>query len=95
MVEYLYDCIRANAGQDIMVGARITDMFKQPITEGCGFRLYDENEKMLVRVDGSFNGDYWTFTIPAEYTAGRKGRHWYCICWNGMLLCFKCPIYLK
>lgn len=95
MVEYLYDCIRATAGQDIMIGAIITDMYEQPLTEGCGFMLHDENEEMLIKVPGVFNGEFWTFTIPADITAGRKGRHWYCICWNDMMLCFKTPIYLK
>jgi len=95
MVEYLYDCIRATAGQDIVIGAIITDMYEQPLTEGCGFMLHDENEELLIKVAGNFNGEFWTFTIPADVTVGRKGRHWYCICWNDMNLCFKCPIYLK
>lgn len=95
MVEYLYDCIRASSGQNITIGARITDLNKQPLTEGCGFMLHDENEAMLTKIEGSFNGDFWTFTIPAEITAGRKGRHWYCIYWHDMTLCFKCPIYFK
>lgn len=93
MIEYLYDCIRATAGQEICICAQITDDDGTAITEGCGLMLHDD-EAMLIKVNGVCNGEEWSFIIPAEATAGLKGRHWYCICKGDASLCFKEPIYL-
>lgn len=97
MVEYLYDAIKAVAGQPITVSSVITDDEEHVITEGCCFILHDEyGENMLLDVDGVYNPDFllWEFTIPAEATVGLKGRYWYCIQHNSNNLCFKQPIYL-
>lgn len=95
-VEYIDKAIKATAGQPITVMAEITDDDGAMITEDCGFRIYDLNEEMITRVDGVFSEEdgYWTFTIPAELTEGRKGRHWYCICHKGHTLIFRHPLYL-
>jgi hypothetical protein len=93
MIEYLYDCIRATAGQDITVAAVITDDNGEALTSGCGLMLHDD-ENMIVRVNGVFDGEQWNFTIPADATANRVGRYWYCICRGEESLCFKEPIYL-
>jgi hypothetical protein len=96
MVEYLHDAIRATAGQEITISAKITDDNEAIIKDSCGLMLYD-GEDMLVMVNGFYYEDteQIQFTIPAEVTKGLKGRYWYCFCQNGKSLCFKQPIYLK
>ena len=92
-IEYLWNCIRATAGQDICICAEITDDDGNAITDACGLMLHDDYD-MLTKVNGSFDGEQWSFEIPAEVTKGLKGRYWYCICRNDTNLCFKTPIYL-
>jgi hypothetical protein len=92
-IEYLWDAIRATAGQDICICAEITDDEGNLITDACGLMLHDDN-KMLIKVDGVFDGEQWSFDIPAKATEGLSGRYWYCICRNNTNLCFKTPIYL-
>jgi hypothetical protein len=55
--------------------------------------LFDKNEKLLGAIHGVYTDDTWYFTIPAELTKGRKGKHWYCVCHEDTNLCFKQPIY--
>lgn len=94
MIEYLYDAIRATAGEDITISAKITDAFGVPVTEGCHINLYDD-EKQLTSISGTFNNDLWEFTIPAAETANLTGRYWYCVCsTTHNKLNFKQPIYL-
>lgn len=93
MVEYLYDAIRATAGQDICICASITDDDGVAITDSCGLMLHDDNS-MITRVNGTFDGELWSFIIPSDVTEGLTGRYWYCICRNNTNLCFKTPIYL-
>jgi oligoribonuclease (3'-5' exoribonuclease) len=94
MIEYLYDAIRAVAGQEINVAAVITDDAGAVITEGCKFALHIGDEMF------AFDGIYipatqnWQFTIPAEITKGLSGRYYYCIQKDGSNLCFKTPFYL-
>ena len=92
MIEYLYDAIRASAGQPIIITADIQNN-GAPLTEGCGLILYSDSE-MLCRVEGVYDSEMWSFTIPAEITEGLKGRYWYCICYDNTSLSFKEPIYL-
>ena len=98
MIEYLYNCIRATAGQNITVDAKITDDSGEALTQSCGFMLHDKNDDktMLARVDGEYlsEEEMWRFTVPAEVTKGLKGRYWYCICHEDQNVCFKQPIYL-
>lgn len=97
MVEYLYNAIKAVAGQDMIITSIITDEEEELITEDCCFMLHDEDgEAVITVVDGVYNPDYliWEFTIPANATLGLKGRYWYCIQHNDNNLCFKQPIYL-
>ena len=92
MIEYLYDAIRASAGTDITVSAKVTDDDGNPITEGCMFMLHTD-EMLLVSVEGEYVEDTWFFTIPKEVTKGLHGRYRYCICTENDELCFKQPIY--
>lgn len=98
MIEYLYDAIRAVAGQEIKVVAYITDENENIITEGCYFVLHDETgDKMLLKKEGQYSPEFnfWEFVLAPEDTAGMTGRHLYCIQYNDSNLCFKQPIYLK
>ena len=96
MIEYLYDAIRAAAGNDLVISADITDEFDQPVTENCVLWLHDtDRETMIAEIKGNYSEEEgWTFTIPAEITKGLKGRYWYCVRHEGTSLCFKQPIYL-
>ena len=93
MIEYLYDAIRATSGQEIPVVARITSEDGILVTSGCSLILRD-NEAKITEIDGTFDGEQWTFIIPADATADKYGRHWYCIRHNNVDLCFYQPIYL-
>ena len=95
MVEYLYDAIRAVAGQDILVGAYITDDEERLITEGCSIMVHGA-DRDICAVDGKYNPEsqMWEFTIPGEQTLGLKGRYFYCIQHKDSNLCFKQPLYL-
>jgi hypothetical protein len=94
MIEYLYDAIRAVAGQDITVAAKVSDDSGNLITDGCAFVLHLDDD--MFSVDGAYYEDVntWQFTVPAEITKGYSGRYSYCIMRNGENLCFKTPIYL-
>lgn len=96
MIEYLYDAIRAVAGQEIAVAAVIADDLNIPVTEGCKFVLHDETGAVLHEVDGIYipEDEQWTFNIPASVTTGLHGRYWYSIMHEGVNMCFKQPLYL-
>lgn len=95
MIEYLYNAIRAVAGQDIAISAAITDDDGEPITENCNLVLHFDNDFMYV-APGIYlpDAEQWTFNVPGAATAGKLGRYQYCIQHNGINLCFKEPIYL-
>lgn len=95
MIEYLYDAIRAVAGEDIGVSAVITNELGTAITEDCRLLIHFDDVEMYA-ADGVYLPDegLWVFTVPAEITAGRTGRYLYCIQHNNSNLCFKQPIYL-
>lgn len=93
MIEYLYDAVRASAGQSITVSARITDDEGALIDYGCELKFYDK-EKMLTSVEGILEDEVWNFIIPAEATKNLNGRHFYSICHNDADICFKKPLYL-
>ena len=100
MIEYLYDTIRASAGETITLSARVTDNDGNCVEDQCGLMIHDDN-KMLFMVDGTLFEDdaleekLWLFTIPSDKTAGLNGRYWYCVCCGETRLCFKHPIYFK
>ena len=94
MIEYLYNAIRATAGEPITLAARITDDNGEAVTEQCNLNLYSDSEQLGhfagVLVDG-----VWQFTIPAETTKGLVGRYWYCLCDSThQKMQFKQPLYL-
>lgn len=98
MIEYLYNAIRATAGQEIIVCADITDEDGNLIKEDCHLTLFapDREEKVSI-IDGIYNStdNEWNFTIPAEVTKELRGRYWYSISHAGKSLCFKEPIYFE
>lgn len=96
MIEYLYNAIRATAGQDITISAEITNDEGGIITSGCHIMLFNPDKELIDTFDGEYNADdkEWNFTIAAKATEGLHGRYWYCICYHNSNLCFKEPIYL-
>lgn len=73
MVEYLYDAIKAVAGQDIGVSARITDD-DGVVAENCRLVLHSDTSD-IGSVEGLYlpEDELWAFVIPAEMTNGLKG----------------------
>lgn len=94
MIEYLHNAVRATAGEDICICAKITDDSGIAIENGhCHVMLYDDLS-LLATVDGACIDGAWEYVIPADVTKGLCGRYWYCICVENSSLCFKQPIYL-
>lgn len=93
MIEYLYDAIRATAGEDITISAKLTEDDGTPIENVCRVRLYDDKE-MIYYAPGNLIDNIWYFTIPGEITEGLSGRYWYAICQDGLTISFKQPLYL-
>lgn len=91
--EYIYDALRATSDEDITISAIITDEDGAAITDSCYLSFFDD-ERELVKVYGTFDGEQWTFTIPAEDIVGLTGRYFYTIGRNFKDMCFKSPIYL-
>lgn len=94
MIEYLYNAIRATAGKDISIAAKITTESGATLTDICSLMLSNDKGELISSVAGSLVDDAWQFTIPAEITKGLNGRYWYCFCTSDTNLCFKQPIYL-
>lgn len=94
MIEYIFNTIKASAGNDIDVVAKITNDDGSPITLNCSMMLFDEEEGMIADVKGNYIDENWVFSIPAEATEGRVGKHWYCVCYGSQNLCFREPLYL-
>lgn len=95
MIEYLYNAIRATAGEDISIAAKIVSDSGIPVENSCHLVLYDNQDNILTKIDGALIDETWQFTIPAAITADIRGRYWYCICnETHNKLSFKQPIYL-
>jgi hypothetical protein len=94
MIEYLYNAIRAAAGQNITLSAEITDNNGEDITEDCQLHIFNDKE-MIIEVDGIYQDGEWTFPVSGEATKGLYGRYFYCIGHKESSLCFKQPIYFK
>lgn len=92
MIEYLYNTIRATAGDVMPITALITDDEGNDITEACHFMLFDLNDKLVVTTDGEYINGEWVFNVPT--TGLDKGKYWYCICYHEEKLCFKQRLYL-
>ena len=90
MIEYLNDAIRATAGSNIVITSRITE--DDEMIEGVQFVLHLDDVEVVV--EPYIEGEVMIFEIPAEITAGRKGRYWYCFRREDEMLCFKQPFYL-
>lgn len=93
MIEYLYDAVRATAGEDIIINAKITENNEELVTENC-YLSFSDDEHELFKVIGDFDGEVWSFAIPEEVTKDFSGRYWYSIKNEKSSLSFKQPIYL-
>ena len=94
MIEYLYNAIRATAGDDIEIAAKVTSESGAAVTDHCHLSIFAEDGSTVTTINGSLVENVWQFTVPAAQTEGLKGRFWYCICTDDADLCFKQPIYL-
>ncbi len=94
MIEYLYDCVKAVAGEDINICAQITDADGKDITSGCSLLFIDKDFKTIAEYAGTYADGEWTFTIPAAVTQNMDGRHWYRIKYKDDSLSFTRPLYV-
>lgn len=95
MIDYIFDAIRATAGEDIEVNAFITDEEDNLVSAGCCFVLFGKDGDKFFECQGTCGGDnLWCFTIPAEETKGLKGRYWYSVYEDGKAISFFKPFWL-
>ena len=95
MIEYIYDAIKATAGEEIAIAAKITDETGKQACEACHLNIYDNDGNILATAEGVLYNGEWQFVVPAEKTTNLTGRYWYCICDEEHLkLNFKQPLYL-
>ena len=92
--EFLYDCIKAIAGENVNIGAQITDVDGNNITSGCSLIFINKDFATIGEYEGTYSDGAWTFVIPAAATKGMEGRYWYRIKYNDDSLSFAAPIYL-
>ena len=94
MVEYIYDVVKASAGEDIFICAEITDSEGKDIETGCSLVFIDKDFSIINTYTGTYANGEWTFNIPAEATKDMEGRYWYRIKFHDGSLCFTTPIYI-
>ena len=97
MIEYLYNGIRAHAGNHLTISAVVTNSIGEEVTSGVALMFHDKDrDTVLYEAVGTYSEEAkeFTFVIPKEITEGKSGRYWYCIMHEGNALCFKEPIYL-
>ena len=94
MIEYIHNAIRATAGDDTPIAAIIRDEVGAIITENCHLQFLDGKKQLIANIDGAFDGDQWQFVIPSALTEGLKGRHYYCIVCDDVILNFRESLYL-
>lgn len=94
MISYLYDCVKAVAGEDINICAEITDADGNDITSGCSLIFIDKEYNTIAEYAGTYADGAWVFTIPAAVTTDMCGRYWYRIKLKDNSMCFAAPIYI-
>lgn len=93
-IEYLYDCIKSIAGEDINICAEITDSAGADITSGCSLIFIDRDFTTIGEYQGTYADGAWSFIIPAGLTKGMDGRYWYRIKFKDTSMSFAAPIYI-
>ena len=93
MVEYIFNAIKATAGEDITIAAEITDPDGEMLVAGCRLKLSTDDVEIAI-VDGYFSEDSWVFIVPAIFTERLKGRCWYTILYGDVSISHPEPIYL-
>lgn len=69
MVDYLYDVIKAVAGEELQIAAVITDENGADINKGCVLVLaFGQHAEQHAKFDGTFTasnkGGFWSFVVP-------------------------------
>ena len=95
MTEFLYNAIKAVAGEDINIGAQITDVDGNNTTSECSIVFIDKDFSTIGEYDCVYSDSAWTFTIQAEVTKGFEGRYWYRIKFKDESLSCAAPIYME
>lgn len=91
MVEYLYDAVKATAGEVIAVSTRITDDEGNVNSSGCVIEVY-KDDTQISTTPGELSGEEYSFNIPAII---ETGRYFYLIKdLEGNSFEFKQPLYL-
>jgi hypothetical protein len=93
LIEYVYNAIRATAGEDNYICAVITDDTGEAILDCYTHLMIYDDLSLIATVDGSCIDGVWEFYLSPSITSGLQGRYWYCICADNESLCFKQPIY--
>lgn len=88
MVEYLYNAIRATAGDEITIVAKISNNDGTPINDNCTLVIYADCNTPIV-VNGVYKEGIWSFTISASVTKDLKGRYYYCFYKRDEAIAFK------
>ena len=99
MVDYLYDVIKAVAGEELQIAAVITDENGADVSEGCVLVLaFGQHAEPHAQFDGTFTasnkGGFWSFVVPAAATKGER-KLWYKVMKDGESLSFYRPLYLE
>lgn len=92
MVEYLYDAIRVNAGEDFSVAAVVPEETGE---EKCSMKIFDESGAEVLEIPGEYDAEnsYWMFAAQRSDTEGFSGHYKYCIYDRGISLQFEQPLY--
>lgn len=91
MIEYLHRAVKATAGKEVVITAKILD---DNITTDCKLCLYDD-KKEINTFDNYYDMDNETlyFILPAD-AFPHTGRYFYTICHYGASITNKEPLYI-
>lgn len=92
MIEYLYNAIRANSGEDVNISASVVDT---EVEGNCYIRLMDENRNEIFKDKGTFLENYYIFIIPELITKELHGRYLYMFEDDNRSLSFPQAIYFE
>lgn len=92
MVEYLYDAIRVNAGEDFSIAAVVPE---ETGAEKCTLKIFNENGEEVLEILGEYDTEnsYWMFAAKPHQTETFLGHYKYCIYDRGVSLQFEQPLY--
>ena len=92
MVEYLYDAIRVNAGEDFSIAAVVPEETGEEI---CTLKIFTQSGEEVLEIKGEYDAvnGYWMFAAQPHITENLLGHYRYCIYDRGVSLQFEQPLY--